>query len=61
MKIVLEIDNDCIPKINGRDVAPIIFDAIKTNPKWWFDAADVVQIEGTFGRHTKDRCDVGGQ
>jgi hypothetical protein len=61
MKIVLEIDNDCIPKINGRDVAPIIFDAIKTNPKWWFDSADVVWIDGTFGRFTENRCDLGAE
>jgi hypothetical protein len=59
MKITLEIDNDCIPGINGRDVGPIIFEAIKNNPKWWFDSADVVRIEGEFGRFTEDRYNLG--
>lgn len=49
MRIVLEIDDSCIPHIAGREAAQMIFDEIAKDPRWWFSAADAVRIAGHFG------------
>jgi hypothetical protein len=55
MKVTLDIDDGCLPRVEGKDIARIVFEAIKTNPNWWLAAADQVTIEGSFGRHTETR------
>lgn len=55
MKITLEIDDACVSHLNGADAGRFILDAIRQDPQWWHQAADMVVVTGRFGKVTDMR------
>jgi len=55
MKLTLEIDDACVPHIEGQKAAKAVLEAIKDNPRWWLAAADSITVQGTFGRLVEER------
>ncbi len=55
MKIILEVDDACIPHVDGERSADAVLNYVKTDPLFFMRAAHALTVRGYFGQKTEER------
>ena len=55
MKITLEIDDQFFSAVSGAAGAQFMLAAIANDPLFFYNAADMVRVQGVFGVASEDR------
>ncbi len=55
MKIVLDVDDACIPHVDGERSADAVLMYVKTDPLFFMRAAHTLTVRGYFGEATEER------